>query len=999
MALGLMSFVLVLLLTVTALSQVEIRSAEISKQRLLAKENARLGLMIALGNLQKHAGPDQRVTARADAFTGNPQSENAMWTGLMRTDSPTADPLQITWLVSSADETPPDPTAALTSSNSVVLVPEIAGHADEVRAPLRTFDASNSGYAYWVSDESLKASVATRPLLDAQPETWLEDNFGKTWARRLGQIIPKRVGTEMLFPATHGDQATILSELSKVNSFSQFGLTSSWDLSALHEHFHEVTTRSFGVLAATTGTGLKTDLSLAPDLAPISGPFVAVKDFENYMEPPLPEFDSSTPYIPFEEDLRRRFRIQAPTTTTDTEISDGVYPVLADLKLLMHVHVAGSNVVSRTSSSFQPISDPNEVVVRAQMSIELWNPYSSALVPENLVLEIQDLPDITIEFIDSSGASLGTAVVSLNDSLNNGIGRNSGFFTELPFTDRGFPNHDDRSWLPGRLYNWVGPNTYSGGSPKNSPAANFYSRSMSNGILYAPTGIIAPGSTSTIGLSGDAANFSVALRKIAPSGSIISGDELFRIENITYDPFNIPGSIPKNSSGVRFGYQIQRDESGFVALSSDPWDKSRWLRVEDPRSPRPVFDATGLGTGAFQAPNGLDPTGYTSTGVSQADFLFDRVAGASGLRPSEDIPLFELPRHRPLSIGELQHLHIAGERPFSIGNSWGSEADRRYNRIFDEAFFSGLAPADTTPSLAEGEVLPNHRLRPVSQAIGSRKPALADLIDQAEHSSRLLLTEGAFNLNSTSGLAWAAIIGSGLLGEWEVVNINDTNGDLIEGAPTRTVELAQTVLRFPQSAQEVFHTGAYRDTIEPPTEFFRKGAKFFEDPTTNEGDPAPYLDLGQAIAARVSERIRSLGPFPSVESFLSPVELDPFEDPKDPSRYLSVIERAILDVDSINLSDAGEIWHHTSNFLSQADLLTHIAPIAAVRGDTFTIRAAGISEPALNTSAPAQAICEATVQRLPTTVDPGDDDRTPDENGFGRRFIITDLRWISPDEL
>ena len=116
MALGFMSFVLLLLLAVTALSQVEIRSAEISKHRLLAKENARLGLMIALGNLQKHAGPDQRVTARAEIL-GNTVSEGARyWTGAWNTEDPNVDPA---WLVSGEF---PDPENAPHGTDLMTVV-------------------------------------------------------------------------------------------------------------------------------------------------------------------------------------------------------------------------------------------------------------------------------------------------------------------------------------------------------------------------------------------------------------------------------------------------------------------------------------------------------------------------------------------------------------------------------------------------------------------------------------------------------------------------------------------------------------------------------------------------------------------------------------------------------------------------------------------------------------------------------------------------------------
>ena len=393
---------------------------------------------------------------------------------------------------------------------------------------------------------------------------------------------------------------------------------------------------------------------------------------------------------------------------------------------------------------------------------------------------------------------------------------------------------------------------------------------------------------------------------------------------------------------------MQRDESGFVAISSDPWEKSRWLRVEDPRSPKPTIDKTGQGTGAFQMPNGPDPTAYTSSAISQADFLFDRVAGRSGMRPSEDLPLFELFRQRPISIGELQHLNIIGDknnrsRPFTIGNSWGEDTTSRFNRIFDEAFFSGLASGDNTPDLSSGEALPNHRLRPIPASTDTVTTSLQDLLNAEEYSSEKLLVEGAFNLNSTSGNAWAAILGS----------------------------------------------------TQPPTEYFRVGAKFFRN-DSGGSDPEPYRRLGNAIAERVSERIRLLGPFVSIEEFLAPVKLDSFRDPNDSTIYLSAMERAILDVAEVNQTNSGaDIWHHTSSFLSQADVMTGLAPVATTRGDTFVIRSVGRSQTDLQGNDIATVICEARIQRIPEVLNPSDDVVTPSNTGFGRKFVIASMRWVT----
>ena len=93
-ALSLMSFVLLMLVTLTALARVESQAAQIHKKKLLAKENARLGLMIALGNLQRHAGPDRRVSARADILaSADVQTQSEHWTGVWNTADATRSPV------------------------------------------------------------------------------------------------------------------------------------------------------------------------------------------------------------------------------------------------------------------------------------------------------------------------------------------------------------------------------------------------------------------------------------------------------------------------------------------------------------------------------------------------------------------------------------------------------------------------------------------------------------------------------------------------------------------------------------------------------------------------------------------------------------------------------------------------------------------------------------------------------------------------------------------
>ncbi len=77
----LVAFLVLILLGLTTLTRVETRVAENSQQLSGARQNALMALNIAIGQLQKNAGPDQRVTARADLGSGE-TTPNARWTAV-----------------------------------------------------------------------------------------------------------------------------------------------------------------------------------------------------------------------------------------------------------------------------------------------------------------------------------------------------------------------------------------------------------------------------------------------------------------------------------------------------------------------------------------------------------------------------------------------------------------------------------------------------------------------------------------------------------------------------------------------------------------------------------------------------------------------------------------------------------------------------------------------------------------------------------------------------
>ncbi|WOO40085.1 hypothetical protein [Rubellicoccus peritrichatus] len=81
LSLALMGFVFLLLVTLTTLVSVEIQNAGHTNHKARAEQNAILALHIALGELQRTTGPDQRITAPADLQFPNSAS-NRHWTGV-----------------------------------------------------------------------------------------------------------------------------------------------------------------------------------------------------------------------------------------------------------------------------------------------------------------------------------------------------------------------------------------------------------------------------------------------------------------------------------------------------------------------------------------------------------------------------------------------------------------------------------------------------------------------------------------------------------------------------------------------------------------------------------------------------------------------------------------------------------------------------------------------------------------------------------------------------
>jgi len=165
-----------------SLSAVALRRASHGVAQAEARANARMALVMAIGQLQKHAGDDRIITMAADQMSADPtgrETEAAQgkrfWTGVYDAWDSEEDlrpePELRTWLVSEMGRVQEQAAKAATGSESTV---ELVGSStaggdssDWVEAPLVSLAREgrpSGGMAWWTGDQGLKAMLASAPV-------------------------------------------------------------------------------------------------------------------------------------------------------------------------------------------------------------------------------------------------------------------------------------------------------------------------------------------------------------------------------------------------------------------------------------------------------------------------------------------------------------------------------------------------------------------------------------------------------------------------------------------------------------------------------------------------------------------------------------------------------------------------------------------------------------------------------------------------------------------
>ena len=215
-ALSMMSFMLLLLLSICTLVQVESAAANQRRNTLQAREHARLALLLAIGQLQQHAGHDARVSARAEILgDGNYDTAARYWTGIWNTRDPNSEPK---WLVS-GDSVPLGNAA----DRLIQLVgPGSVGNDTSQYVAAPSVDVLNhrgqrsARIAWWIGDQGVKASCGAPP-----PQTGAGPNYlTAPAAQNMGFACASSQGLEALFPDYQRDNSARAEQLERVQSLS-----------------------------------------------------------------------------------------------------------------------------------------------------------------------------------------------------------------------------------------------------------------------------------------------------------------------------------------------------------------------------------------------------------------------------------------------------------------------------------------------------------------------------------------------------------------------------------------------------------------------------------------------------------------------------------------------------------------------------------------------------------------------------------------------------------
>ncbi len=247
--LSLMALLCLLAVGLLGLSSVEIRNSGHRSAVLQARANARLAFQMAIGELQKELGPDQRISAPGgQQLDADHAGARGNWVGVYESWPASSDdrpePVFRKWLISGDKDVTSNKNAPKTETVLASSTVELAGDTpdrDAIGAGLVTVE--NGGYAWWVSENNMKAKLGNTV---GTPATGID-------AIAQMQAAPRAAHEPFLGDAISRDDP----RFDKLPSIGTADLVSR----SANPLFHDATTIADGLVTNVRAGGFREDLS------------------------------------------------------------------------------------------------------------------------------------------------------------------------------------------------------------------------------------------------------------------------------------------------------------------------------------------------------------------------------------------------------------------------------------------------------------------------------------------------------------------------------------------------------------------------------------------------------------------------------------------------------------------------------------------------------------------------------------------------------------------
>lgn len=471
LAIGAMAFMVLLTLTLSSIISAKLRVINAQKQAREARSNAILGMSVAISELQRTLGRDNAVSFQASVFDEDPKTVKidgvkvpyALGTIKIEKDNSSLEPLDlyqeqvgivdaiknggedpaVTWLISSERrlrnpifEQMSDisgETVKLAEYKELVDYPvEFGGRVSatdksdtvEVRAGKVPVAAASTGkgegaYAYWISDESLKAKVSL-----IRPDKYLDEETGDAASAkapadsRTPQIVNLSFVDELagmrLNPFVDGYDEIAAKNMAKATVLGEVALVDNSLTQWAKDNLNDYTASSVGIPVDVTQGRLKEDLTAylsykvglkdedsiirgSSSDEDYTGVNFGITDWETH----LPRFGQLRDFYEFGAQDKTKFEDEFPVSPTQfqkgsNEIKHGLYPIIQGVQWVMlpAYRNVGTSTSPDTQSSLETnlqalFTDPKNGKVRVEVVLLMW-PKIRIWNPNNVALEKTD---------------------------------------------------------------------------------------------------------------------------------------------------------------------------------------------------------------------------------------------------------------------------------------------------------------------------------------------------------------------------------------------------------------------------------------------------------------------------------------------------------------------------------------------------------------------------------------------------------------------------------